>query len=115
MVKGGLRRPVYYELGVCYCKEGGEPAPRHRFHLLACAGLAAQRPLCERVDHEDDKYDGKEDAVDVDVERRRRSLVARRALSFPAERTFLSFCSFRLGLGVVSTHALQERRLKSLE
>ena len=87
MVEGGLRRPVDHELGVCYCKEGGEPAPRHRFYLLTCSGLAAQRPLGERVDHEDDKYDGEEDAVDVDVERRRRSLVARRAGSFPPSVT----------------------------
>ena len=114
MVKGGLGRPVYHELGACECDEGGEPAPRHRFYLLTCSGLAAQRPLCERVDHEDDKYDGEEDAVDVH-RRRCRSLAARWALSFPVERTYLSFCSLRLGLGVVSTHALQERRLKSLE
>ena len=64
----------------------------------------AEGPLRERVADEDDRDYNEEDAVDVDVERWRRSLVARRALSFPVERTFLSFCSLRLGLGVVSTH-----------
>ncbi len=62
------------------------------------------------IDDEDDRDYHEEDAVDVDVERRRRSLVARRALSFPVERTFLSFCSLRLGLGVVSTHGCATSR-----
>ena len=54
-----------------------------RRHGIVFICLRVQRPLCERVDHEDDKYDGEEDAV----ERRRRSLVARRALSFPGAAT----------------------------
>ena len=78
-------------MGVCYCKEGGEPAPRHRLRSASPPGrrsasttaLAAERPLRERVDYKYDRDDGEEDAVDVHGERRRRSLVARRALSFP--------------------------------
>ena len=45
--------------------------------------LSGPEPTGRGVDYEDDRDDGEEDAVDVDVERRRRSLVSRRALSFP--------------------------------
>ena len=69
---------------------------------------AAERPLRERVDHEDDKYDGEEDAVDVDVERRRRLLVSR-ALSFPSVLDGTVHTCVMSSLS--STHSLQERRL----
>ena len=64
----------------------------------------AKSPPRERVDYKYDRDDGEEDAVDVDVERRRRSLVVR-ALSFPSVLDGAVHVMSPLS----STHALQER------
>ena len=103
---------------MCYCHERSEPAPRHRLRSASPPGrrsasttaLAAERPPRERVDDEDGRDDGGEDAVDVDVERRRR-LVVGRALSFPSVLDGTIHTCVMSSLS--STHSLQERRLKS--
>ena len=79
---------------------GGEKGDAH-----LC--LAAERPLDQGVHDEDDGDDGEEDSVNVDVERRRRSLVARRAPSFPGSLGTLVvlYKDRSCFLGVASTHA----------